>query len=105
MTATGAGPHAALAVQCHHLPASCRCGGCGGQAAAAAEALTTEHFTLQTARSAAIADSNGRSALFLSTVSSAVVGSAEPSSCSLGLTAGPGPAGHPHLPASGPDRR
>ena len=37
------------------------------------QALTTEHFTLQTARSATIADSNGRSALYLSTVSSAVV--------------------------------
>jgi hypothetical protein len=36
-------------------------------------ALTTEHFTLQTARSATIADSNGRSALYLSTVSSGVV--------------------------------
>jgi hypothetical protein len=36
-------------------------------------ALTTEHFTLQTARSATIMESNGRSALFLSTVSSAVV--------------------------------
>jgi hypothetical protein len=36
-------------------------------------ALTTEHFTLQTARSATVADSNGRSALYLSTVSSAVV--------------------------------
>jgi hypothetical protein len=36
-------------------------------------ALTTEHFTLQTARSATIADSNGRSALYLATVSSAVV--------------------------------
>jgi len=37
------------------------------------QALTTEHFTLQTARAATIADSNGRSALYLSTVSSAVV--------------------------------
>ena len=37
------------------------------------QALTTEHFTLQTARTATIADSNGRSALYLSTVSSAVV--------------------------------
>jgi hypothetical protein len=36
-------------------------------------ALTTEHFTLQTARAATIADSNGRSALYLATVSSAVV--------------------------------
>jgi hypothetical protein len=36
-------------------------------------ALTTEHFTLQTARTATISDSNGRSALYLSTVSSAVV--------------------------------
>src|ERR671912_562989 len=37
------------------------------------QALTTEHFTLQTARSATIMESNGRSALFLTTVSSAVV--------------------------------
>jgi hypothetical protein len=37
------------------------------------QALTTEHFTLQTARSATIMETNGRSALFLSTVSSAVV--------------------------------
>src|SRR5215216_4679125 len=37
------------------------------------QALTTEHFTLQTARSATIMESNGRSALFLSTVASAVV--------------------------------
>jgi hypothetical protein len=37
------------------------------------QALTTEHFTLQTARSATIMESNGRSALFLSTVSRAVV--------------------------------
>jgi hypothetical protein len=37
------------------------------------QALTTEHFTLQTARSATIMESNGRSALVLSTVSSAVV--------------------------------
>jgi hypothetical protein len=37
------------------------------------QALTTEHFTLQTARSATIADSNGRSALYLATVSSTVV--------------------------------
>jgi hypothetical protein len=37
------------------------------------QALTTEHFTLQTARAATIADSNGRSALYLATVSSAVV--------------------------------
>ena len=37
------------------------------------QALTTEHFTLQTARSATIADSNGRSALYLSTVTGAVV--------------------------------
>jgi hypothetical protein len=36
-------------------------------------ALTTEHFTLQTARAATIADSNGRAALYLSTVSGAVV--------------------------------
>jgi hypothetical protein len=36
-------------------------------------ALTTEHFTLQTARAATIADSNGRAALYLSTVSGAVI--------------------------------
>lgn len=34
---------------------------------------TTEHFTLQTARSATISDANGRSSLFLSTVSSSLV--------------------------------
>jgi hypothetical protein len=37
------------------------------------QALTTEHFTLQTARAATIADSNGRAALYLSTVTGAVV--------------------------------
>jgi hypothetical protein len=37
----------------------------------APQALTTEHVTLQTARSATIADSSGRSALYLSTVSGA----------------------------------
>lgn len=36
-------------------------------------ALTTEHFTLQTARTATIADSNGRAAFYLSTVSGAVI--------------------------------
>lgn len=36
-------------------------------------ALTTEHFTLQTARVGTIADSNGRAALYLGTMSSAVV--------------------------------
>lgn len=36
-------------------------------------ALTTEHFTLQTARSATIAESNGRAILFLGAVSSSVV--------------------------------
>ncbi|QHT67305.1 hypothetical protein GXP67_12000 [Rhodocytophaga rosea] len=35
--------------------------------------LTTEHFTLQTAKAATIAEANGRAGLFLSTVSSAVV--------------------------------
>lgn len=35
--------------------------------------LTTEHFTLQTAKSATVMEANGRAALFLSTVSSAVV--------------------------------
>lgn len=35
--------------------------------------LTTEHFTLQTARSATIAESNGRASLFLGSVSSGVV--------------------------------
>jgi hypothetical protein len=43
------------------------------QNANALQCLTTEHFNLQTARSAAIAESNGRAGLFLSTVSSAVV--------------------------------
>ena len=36
-------------------------------------ALTTEHFTLQTARSATIFESGSRASLFLSTVSSALV--------------------------------
>ena len=53
------------------------------------QALTTEHFTLQTARSATIADSNGRSALYLSTVSSAVVALAF-----IGQVAHPGQAFH-----------
>lgn len=35
--------------------------------------LTTEHFTLQTARSATITESTGRASLFLGTVSSGVV--------------------------------
>ena len=35
--------------------------------------ITTEHFTLQTARSATVAEANGRSALFMGAVSSAVV--------------------------------
>ncbi len=35
--------------------------------------MTTEHFTLQTARSATVAEANGRSALYLGSVSSAVV--------------------------------
>lgn len=35
--------------------------------------LTTEHFTLQTARGATVADSSGRASLFLNTVSSVVV--------------------------------
>jgi hypothetical protein len=38
------------------------------------QALTTEHFTLQTARSATIMESNGRSALFLSTANAAGAG-------------------------------
>jgi MFS family permease len=37
------------------------------------QALTTEHFTLLTARGATIAVSNGRAALYLSTVSGAVI--------------------------------
>lgn len=36
-------------------------------------ALTTEHFTLQTARVGTIADSNGRAAIYLGAMSSAVV--------------------------------
>lgn len=39
----------------------------------AIEVLTTEHFTLQTARSAAVQEGNGRIAAFLSAVSSGVV--------------------------------
>jgi hypothetical protein len=35
--------------------------------------MTTEHFTLQTARAAAVAEANGRSTLYLGSVSSAVV--------------------------------
>lgn len=35
--------------------------------------MTTEHFTLQTARAATIADASGRASLFLSTVSGALV--------------------------------
>jgi hypothetical protein len=35
--------------------------------------MTTEHFTLQTAKSATVAEANGRSALFMGSVSSAVV--------------------------------
>jgi hypothetical protein len=35
--------------------------------------LTTEHFTLQTAKAATIAEANGRSTLYLASVSSAVV--------------------------------
>jgi hypothetical protein len=35
--------------------------------------MTTEHFTLQTARSGAIAEVNGRAALFLGAVSSALI--------------------------------
>ena len=69
MTATGTGPQAALAAPPATPPT--------GEQPAMEEAerrrqlllaLTTEHFTLQTARSATIADSNGRSALYLSTV-------------------------------------
>jgi hypothetical protein len=35
--------------------------------------MTTEHFTLQTARSATVAEANGRAVLFMGSVSSAVV--------------------------------
>ena len=35
--------------------------------------MTTEHFTLQTARAATVAEANGRAALFIGSVSSAVV--------------------------------
>ena len=54
-------------------------------------ALTTEHYTLQAARSSAIIEANGRSSLFLSAVSGALLalrwspswtGSATPSWCS-----------------------
>ncbi len=37
------------------------------------QTLTTEHFVLQTARSATIADANGRAGIFLSSVSSGIV--------------------------------
>lgn len=40
---------------------------------AAVTFMTTEHFVLQTARSATIAETNGRTALFLSSVSSVLV--------------------------------
>ena len=36
-------------------------------------ALTTEHYTLQAARSSTVAEANGRGLLFLSTVSGAMV--------------------------------
>ena len=36
-------------------------------------ALTTEHFALQSTRSATIGEANGRAAIYLSTVSSALV--------------------------------
>lgn len=39
----------------------------------AVQFLTTEHFTLQTARSATISDSSGRASLFMSTVSSSLI--------------------------------
>src|SRR3982751_1137959 len=35
--------------------------------------MTTEHFTLQTARSATVAEANGRASLFIGAVSSGVV--------------------------------
>ena len=44
-----------------------------GNDAALMQALTTEHFALQSARAATIMESNGRVALFLGTVSSSVV--------------------------------
>lgn len=62
------------------MTAPSRSGAPGASASASAarqqqllQALTTEHFTLQTARAATIADSNGRAALYLSTVSGAVI--------------------------------
>jgi hypothetical protein len=39
----------------------------------ALSALTTEHFNLQSARIGTIAEANGRSALYLGTLSSAVI--------------------------------
>jgi hypothetical protein len=39
----------------------------------AAQFLTTEHFTLQTARASTIADSSSRASLFMSTLSSAII--------------------------------
>ena len=40
--------------------------------------LTTEHFTLQTAKAATIAEANGRSSLFLATVSNSPLKVASP---------------------------
>lgn len=45
----------------------------GGPSPALLSALTTEHYTLQSARSSTIVEANGRSMLFLSTVSGATV--------------------------------
>jgi hypothetical protein len=45
----------------------------GGPNPALLAALTTEHYTLQSARSSTIVEANGRSMLFLSTVSGATV--------------------------------
>ena len=40
------------------------------------QVLTTEHFALQTARSATVAEANGRTSLFISTVAAALVATA-----------------------------
>jgi hypothetical protein len=44
-----------------------------GDAQAVLLALTTEHFTLQTARAVTVSDSNGRTALYLGSLSSSLV--------------------------------
>jgi hypothetical protein len=54
-------------------PADNRDPGTSGTNPALLSALTTEHYTLQSARSSTIVEANGRSLLFLSAVSGAIV--------------------------------